>query len=178
MINKTVLFLLCFILCVFMGYSQENENEKEQDGKIHKVALVFGYTHIPSAFEEGESTKSVFVPTIGLDYFMQFAKGWKIGAVFDLELNNYLVNFNREELEREKALVTGVLVGYEFANHWSFLLGPGIEFEKNKNLFILRASAEYEFELDEHWGLFPSVNYDFKEEYSTWSINIGISRRF
>ncbi|MGB5379241.1 hypothetical protein, partial [Muriicola sp.] len=121
--------------------------------------------------------ESVFVPTIGIDYFVQFTDGWKIGAVLDLEFGKYLVDFNREELERETALVTGVLVGYEFASRWSFLLGPGIEFEKNKNLFILRASAEYEFELGNHWGLFPSVNYDFKKEYSSWSVNIGISKR-
>ncbi len=177
MTYKTILFLGFFILFCTNSYSQENEEEEQQEGKIHKVALVFGYTHIPSAFEDGETSKSVFVPTLGLDYFMQLAKGWKIGAVFDLELNNYLVNFNKEELEREKALVTGVLVGYEFAERWSFLLGPGIEFEKNKNLFIIRASAEYEFELGEDWGLFPSFNYDFKKEYSSWSINIGISKR-
>ena len=52
-----------------------------------------------------------------------------------------------------------------------------IEFEKHKNLFVLRASTEYEFELGESWALFPSFNYDFKEEYSTWSINIGVSKR-
>ncbi len=177
MMYKTILFLGFFILFCTSSYSQETEEEEEQNGKIHKVAFVFGYTHIPSAFEEGETSESVFVPTIGLDYFMQFNEKWKIGAVFDLELNNYLVNFKREELKREKALVTGILVGYEFADRWSFLLGPGIEFEKNQNLFILRASAEYEFELGKNWGLFPSINYDFKEEYSSWSINIGISKR-
>jgi hypothetical protein len=174
--KKIILLILISFFFTNEIYAQENESE-QGEGKIHKIAVVFGYTNIPSAFEEGDETKSVFVPTIGLDYFIQFAEGWKIGAVLDLELNNYLVNFNREPLERKKALVTGILVGYEFENKWSILLGPGIEFEKNKNLFILRASIEREFELGENWGLFPSINYDFKEEYSTWSINIGISKR-
>jgi hypothetical protein len=176
MLNKKTLLILTFLM-TYTCFSQEEKKVESNKEKIHKIALVFGYTHIPSAFENGEERNSVFVPTIGVDYFVQFTKGWKIGAVFDLELNNYLVDFNRGELEREKALVTGVLVGYEFRNRWSFLIGPGIEFEKNKNLFVLRASLEYEFELSEEWGLFPSVNYDFKEEYSTWSINIGISKR-
>lgn len=174
--KNTTLLILAFLL-TFTSFAQEENEEEENEGKIHKVALVFGYTHIPSAFEDGQKEESVFVPTIGLDYFMQFAKGWKIGVVFDLELSNYVVDFNRENLERENALVTGILVGYEFRNRWSVLLGPGIEFEENKNLFIFRASVEYEFELGEYWGLFPSVNYDFKEEYSTWSVNIGISKR-
>jgi len=173
--NKTLLILAFFL--TFTCFAQEENKTDNENGKIHKLALVFGYTHIPSAFEDGDERKSVFVPTIGLDYFVQFAKGWKIGAVFDLELNNYIVDFNREEIERENALVTGVLVGYEFKNRWSLLLGPGIEFEKNENLLILRASVEYEFEFGENWGLFPSINYDFKEEYSTYSVNIGISKR-
>jgi len=72
---------MIFSVC---SHCQENEEEAEQEGKIHKAALVFGYTHIPSAFEEGHKSESVFVFTIGVDYFIQFAKGWKIGTVFDL----------------------------------------------------------------------------------------------
>jgi hypothetical protein len=175
--KKHILLIFLCLLSTFTCFAQKENEIEESNGRIHKLALVFGYTHIPSAFEDGDKTKSVFVPTIGIDYFVQFAKGWKVGAVLDLELNNYLVNFNREALEREKALVTGILVGYEFKNHWSVLLGPGIEFEKTKNLFVLRASIEYELEFGESWGLFPSVNYDFKEEYGSWSLNIGISKR-
>lgn len=176
MTKNKILLILAFLL-TFVCFAQEENEKEDPNGRIHKIALVFGYTHIPAAFEEGNASASVFVPTIGIDYFVQFAKGWKIGAVLDLELNNYIVDFNREELEREKALITGILIGYEFENHWSILLGPGIELEKNKNLFVLRAGIEREFELDEHWGLSPSINYDFKEAYSSWSINIGVSRR-
>lgn len=169
--------IICIILLNYnFAFAQENESENGKE-KIHKIALVFGYTHIPSAFEKGEENKSVFVPTIGLDYFVQFENSWKVGVVLDLELANYIVSFNREPLSRESALITGVIVGYEFKNRWSFLLGPAIEFEKNKNLFILRSSIDYEFELGKQWGLFPAINYDFKEEYSTWSINLGISKR-
>lgn len=167
----------CLIILSFVLKSKGQETEIVESEKIHKIAFVVGLTHIPKAFEEGKASNSVFVPSIGLDYFIQFSKGWKIGTVLDLELNNYIVDFNRENLDREKALVTGILVGYEFSNHWSFLIGPGIEFEKNKNLFIIRSSIEYEFEIGEDWGLFPSINFDLKEEYSTYSINIGISKR-
>ncbi len=175
--KKNIAVLLLTLFLATVSYAQDTDEEEDNEGRIHKIAFVIGYTHIPSAFENGDESKSVFVPTIGVDYFVQFAKGWKIGAVLDLELNNYLVDFNRVVIERDKALVTGLLVGYEFKNRWSLLVGPGIEFEKNENLFILRTSIEYEFELGEYWGLFPSINYDFKEEYSTYSINIGISKR-
>jgi len=175
--NKTISLIALMFFLGLNTHAQEELGEASEKGRIHKLALVFGYTHIPAAIEEGIKTKEVFVPTIGIDYFVQFAKGWKIGAVVDLELNTYQVDFNREQLTRENALVTGLLFGYEFANRWSFLLGPGVEFEKNKNIFIIRASAEYEFELENGWGLFPSFNYDFKKHYSTYAINIGISKR-
>jgi hypothetical protein len=172
--------IICSILIVFFLsnaiYAQESESEAD-GGKNHKIAFVFGYTHIPSAFEEGQSEKTVFVPTIGLDYFYQLNEKWSLGFALDLELGNYLVRFNREDLARKNAIVTAVLVEYEIAPRWGILVGPGIEFEKNKNLFIFRAGLEYEFDLGKNWCLFPSINSDFKEEYNTWSLNIGLCKR-
>jgi hypothetical protein len=156
-------------------YAQEAE--AEAGGKKHKIAFVLGYTHIPSAFEEGQSKKDIYVPTIGLDYMYKLNEKWSFGCALDLELGSYLVRFNREDLDRENALITAALVGYEIAPRWGILLGPGIEFEKNKNLLIIRSGVEYEFDLGQNWGLFPSINYDFKEEYNTWSISIGLCKR-
>ena len=81
--KTTTLLILSFLLSL-TSFAQEENEEGENEGKIHKVALVFGYTHIPSAFENGLKEESVFVPTIGLDYFMQFAKGWKVCVVLVL----------------------------------------------------------------------------------------------
>ncbi|MGB5318923.1 hypothetical protein, partial [Eudoraea sp.] len=60
---------------------------------------------------------------------------------------------------------------------WGIVAGPGMEFEKNKNLFIVRIGTEYEFELGNDWGISPSLNYDFKEQYSTWDFSIGLSKK-
>lgn len=171
---KKNLLLYLLVLCSMHLMAQESEKEVS---KPHKIAFVLGLTHIPEAFEEGHLEKSVYVPTIGLDYLYQLNETWKLGLALDLELGSYLVGFNREDIAREKALVTAALVGYEIAPRWGILIGPGIEFEKNKNLFIFRAGMEYEFELGDDWSLFPSFNYDFKEEYSTWALGLGISKR-
>lgn len=176
--NKYSVFLLIISLFSFKIYAQD-ETEKEASEELkNQITVVFGYTHIPSAFEEGKINKSVFVPTIGVDYFRVLNEKWFIGAVLDLELGNYFVNFKREELGRESAFIIGGLVGYEVVNNWALIAGPAIEFEKNKNLFVLRAGTEYRFKLENEWAILPSFNYDFKEEYSTWSINIGIAKKF
>lgn len=162
----------------FKVYAQgEGGNETNEELK-NQITVVFGYTHIPDAFEEGKLNESVFVPTIGVDYFRELNEKWFIGVVLDLEFGNYLVNFKREELERESAFVVGALAGYEVLENWAFMAGPAIEFEKNKNLFVFRASTEYRFKLENDWAILPSLNYDFKEEYSTWSINVGVAKKF
>ena len=85
-------------------YLMAQETDKEEISKPHKIALVLGYTLIPKAFEDGHEEKSEYVPTLGLDYFYQLCEKWKLGAAVDLELGNYLVDFNRETLSRENVL--------------------------------------------------------------------------
>jgi len=174
--NKFETSLLVIIFLSFNIYAQE-EIENNEEPK-NQLTFVFGYTHIPDAYEEGKLNESVFVPTIGIDYIRELNEKWFVGVVLDLELGNYLVEFNKEELERDSAFIVGALAGYEVVENWSLMAGPAIEFEKNKSLFVFRAGTEYRFELENNWGILPSLNYDFKEEYSTWSINIGITKKF
>ncbi len=167
--------ILVTILLLWMGLNAQEESETES-GLKHQLALLVGYTHIPSGFEEGKKTDALFVPTVGVDYFILFKEKWKLGLVVDYEFAKYLVNFKENELERDRALIIGILAGYEFAEGWSLLAGPGVEFEKNKNLVIFRSSIDYVFDLGNEWGLFPAFSYDFKQEYSSWSVTVGVSK--
>ena len=124
---KYTLLAIGIMLCLNV---KGQESEIENSGGKHKIALVFGVTHIPAAIEAGEKTSEEFVPTLGLDYFYQFESGWKLGMVLDYEFAEYIVKFDQEDLTRDSVLVTGILVGYEFAERWSFMAGPGVEFEK------------------------------------------------
>ena len=96
----------------------------------------------------------------------------------DLELNNYEVDFEGDRLPRENALVTGFVAGYEILPRLGLIFGPGVEFERNKTLFILRVGLEYAIMLGNSWELFPALNYDFKQEFNTYSLGIGIGKRF
>ena len=171
---KTLSFLL-FLLVIAPAFSQE-DNEEEQ--AKHKVVLLLGLTHIPEAIEEGEVLKSEYVPTVGVDYFYKFNPKWVLGLVLDLELGKYAVDFGGENIPRENAVITGVVAGYRLLKALSIYAGPGVEFERNKNLFIIRATAEYEFELGNNWGLSPALGYDFKKEYSTYSLGVGLNKSF
>lgn len=170
--KRTILSSLFFLFILLPTLAQEGEGQRNQ------INFVFGYTHIPSAFEEGEYEKDVFVPTIGVDYFRELNEKWVLGAVLDLELANYLVEFSREHLERDSALLIGVLAGYELSEHWGVMAGPVIEFEDNKNLFVMRLALEYKVTLGKSWLLLPAFTVDFKEEYGTWGLSVGLGKRF
>ncbi len=171
-----IIFFIC-LLGTLPVIAQEENEEREQE-KRHSLAFVVGYTHIPEATKHGKTEESVFVPTLGLDYLYEFDEKWFVGAAFDIELGKYEVDYEDDEITREIALVFAGLVGYEVLPGWAVLAGPGIELEKNKNIFVFRFSTEYTFELRNDWGLFPVFTYDFKKEYGSYELGVGLKKRF
>lgn len=171
-ISLTYLLFLLYIIPI-----QAQEAGEEGETK-HKLVLLFGLTHIPETIEDGEPLKSEELPTIGVDYYYRLNPKWQIGVVVDVELGEYAVDFGGEDIPRENAVVTGVVAGYRLLKGWSVFAGPGVEFERNKNIFIIRATTEYEFELGKNWGLAPAFSYDFKKEFGTFSLGIGLSKSF
>lgn len=182
MINRIKLFLVFFISTVLThsSFGQEVEESSDRRGEEnkHQIALVFGLSHVPAAFEEGEFTKEIYLPTIGFDYYYKLNEKWKLVFVLDLEIGKYQVDYRGENIKREGALITGIGVGYEILSGWSVGVGPGVEFERNKNIFIVRFNTDYEFELGNDFGLAPYFSYDFKLEYDTFSLGIGIHKSF
>ncbi len=171
-----IIFFIC-LLGNLSTHAQEG-SETEELEKRHSLAFTIGYTHIPEATKHGKTEESVFVPTLGLDYFYEFDEKWFLGAAFDVELGKYEVDYEDDEITREIAAVFAALVGYEALPGWALMVGPGIELEKNKNIFVVRFSTEYTFELGNDWGLFPVFTYDFKKEYSSYEFGLGLKRRF
>ena len=177
------IYLLLALCCFQQSRAQEEHQPSEEGSREAKegkfvIALVTGFTTIPNAREEEGNTETENLFTLGLDFFYHFSERWKLGVVLDLELAEYEVDFEGDRLPREKAIVTGLVAGYEILPRWAVIAGPGIEFERNKNLLIFRIGTEYGFELGNNWELFPALNYDFKPEYNTISIGIGIGKRF
>ncbi len=177
-----IIFFIC-LLSIIPALAQEEreelgETEVSEQEKRHTLAFVLGYTHIPEATKDGKVEEAVFVATIGLDYLYEFSEKWFVIGAFDTELGKYEVDFEDDEISREIAVVFATLVGYEVIPGWGFVVGPGFEFEKNKNLFVLRFGTDYTFELGNDWGLFPSFTYDFKKEYSSYALGVGLKKRF
>lgn len=160
-----------------LEHSKNHEHEENEEETKYLIAFSMGVTHIPSAFTDGKEN-AIFVPTIGIDFFYEIKRRLSIGLVGDLELSNYIVDFKREDLKRDKAVIFTVMAAYEIKPKWKILMGSGIEFERHKNLFVLRAGTGYEFPMANNWNIEPTFFYDFKEDFDTWALAIGLNKRF
>tara|TARA_B100000809_G_scaffold266760_2_gene331281 strand:+ start:13957 stop:14490 length:534 start_codon:yes stop_codon:yes gene_type:complete len=167
-----------FILLALISLHTSAQEEKEEF-KHFRISPVLSHTYIPTAISEG--TKTIIVPSIGLDLEYWFSEKYGIGLHNDLELFNYEVKKERQKLsiERDFPVVVTLDVLAKVYKGLGVVFGAGIEFEKSENLFIVRTGLEYEIEFSENWDLSPTFFYDYRhKEFETWSIGIGIGRRF
>lgn len=123
----------------------------------------------------------LIVPSLGLDVEYWFNGKWGLGSHNDLEL----ISFEVEEaghmsIERETPLMLTLDALWKPYKGFVFLFGPGVEFEKTDNLFVVRGGIEYEIELKKsHWDIAPTIFYDRRmDAYDTFSVGIGIGKRF
>jgi hypothetical protein len=171
----SIVFLLNILVSADVS-SQEQENPHETEGR-HLVSLTTGYSYINEGTELGATSREgFFVPTIGLDYFYKLNQRWELGFVLDWELDHYLI-FD-QELERNRAVLIGLMGSYKLTKKLSFQLGAGLEFESNENLAVVRTGMEYLFPIGKGWVLGPAFFYNFKQDFSTWSLSAAIGKEF
>ena len=170
---KTKLFLFFFIAVLSIPtFAQEHEQEKK-----NLLTIALGYTFIPKGSAlEAEEADGVFIPSLGIDYFRRLHPRWEIGIMADIELGNYVLI--EKELNRENAVLLAAMVSFNLTKHINFFAGGGMEFEKHKNLGIVRLGGEYVFRLPKNWVISPGFFFDFKEEIDTWSLSVAIGKEF
>ena len=157
----TSTLLLLAVLVQFPLYGQdESDNEPF---RRHRLSLAMGHSHIPSAVQGDGGKKQVMIPSWGLGYQYKVNKQLSIGLKSDFEFSNYVIkDENERELERENPISLSLAVEYKVYKGLGFSLAPGMEFEKEENLFIVTFGALYEFEFNERWDFTPELLYELK----------------
>jgi hypothetical protein len=165
---------LLALLLPFYALAQHAPHEKSFPH--FRIAALIGHTHVPAI----EDKASMFIPSWGLDLEYWFNDAWAIGMHNDIELQTFLIQRDAEEtLERDYPIVLTLDAIYRPWKGLVFQLGPGIELEKTEDFFLIRAGAEYEFELGHHWDLCPMLFYDNRfNANDTWTIALGVGKRF
>ena len=155
------------------------ENGKHMDNEFPdwRVALLIGHTMIPAK----HAAENFFIPSWGLDLEYWFNPQWGLGIHSDLEIETFILvdDHGEEEIERVTPLVLTLDALFKPWKGLVLQLGPGIELERTENFGLIRTGLEYEFELNHHWDIVPTVFYDSRfNEYHTWTIALGIGKRF
>ena len=166
------------IVIIFIGFVSIAQEEHHNDFKHFRISPVLSHTYIPMATINGNET--VIIPTLGLDLEYWFTPKWGFGFHNDLELLTFEIEKDHQLfVEKEFPVVLTLDSLWKFYKDWVLVFGTGIEIETNENLFIVRTGIEYEIEFGNHWDVAPTVFYDYRSNnFSTWSIGIGIGKRF
>lgn len=169
--------MFCFQLYAQDELEEEFSLEEEEFEHKNSILVSFGYTYIPDGAErEDEGSKGFFVPSIGLDYAREIGERWELLLMLDWELSHYVIV--KDELEREKAFISIIGAAYRPFSELYIFAGAGMEFEKNENLFVTRLGAEYMYGLNERWFLAPAFFFDFKKDFPTYTIAVGLKYKF
>ena len=174
----TILLLLVICQPIF---SQSHSKEESHDFKHFRLSAAIGHAYIPKA--KSENSSAVVIPTFGLDLQYWFSHKWGIALKNDLEIATYFVenkNENSNELIRKNPVIMAIPVLFSpWNNHFTFILGPGIEFEEHENFSVFRMGVGSEFEIGNHWDFAPEIIYDLKNGHiNSLTIAIGVGKRF
>ena len=155
-------------------------NTEHHEFKSWRIAGGIGISLLPAGNHDSDPVSVLAIPTLGLDFQYWFNPKFGLALKNEFEIVTYVLqDENSSELEREYPLIS-VLVGiYKLRNGPSFYLGGGIEYEKNKNFFIVKAGAEYELEIGNHWDVTPEIYYFNKDfDFGGVGLTITFGKRF
>ena len=176
--------LFIALICLMSGtiFAQHDHHNHPEGEEVKlppfRIALLLGHTLIP----EQHAQENFFIPSWGLDIEYWFSNKIGLGVHNDLELETFIIldeGGEMDEIERVSPLVMTLDLLYKPWRGLVLQLGPGIEIEKDESYSLFRTGIEYEIEINHHWDLAPTVFYDSRfDGYHTWSIALGVGRRF
>jgi hypothetical protein len=181
--KSTFIIVLAVLLFPLSSWSQHNHTSisdlNHSDHPSWRVALLIGHTLIP----EQHANQNFFIPSWGLDLEYWFSPKVGLGIHNDLEVETFVIlrdSGEGDELERITPLVFTLDLLIKPYKGLVLQIGPGYEIEKEEGFPLFRTGIEYEVEFGNHWDISPTVFYDsrFDGGYHTWSIALGVGKRF
>ncbi len=168
-----MILLSASILLFSVELKAQSTSEQEAVPPNH-IVLTIGHSAIPTVLETGEKDGMRFIPTWGLSYEYNISEKFALALKGEIEAANYIISDEEESaLEREFPASLSLLGTYKVYNEFGLILGPGIEFEADENLFIIQFGLNYEVELPGNWILIPEFAYELKGGH-TGAISIGL----
>ncbi|HPJ54136.1 MAG TPA: hypothetical protein PLF80_14485 [Flavobacteriales bacterium] len=172
--------LLSVLLSAPRANAQEHEAQEAGEEGRHELSVLIAHGHVGQGLNAEGGRRWLVLPAWGLNYNYWLNERWALGLHTDLINENFVVEeFDEEVLERERPIAPALMATYRPHEHWSFLLGAGMEFAPGDDLTLIRGGAEYTVHLGGTWETCASLAYDLRlDAYDSWTLGIGLARRF
>jgi len=156
------------------------ELNKHHELKRWRVSLAMSQSLIPTLHTEEGETSTQFIPTNGIEVQYFFTHKFSAKWINEIEFQNYTVKGkDGEHRVRDNAYLSALVLGYEVYDHLGVFAGGGYEFEKNDDLWVVRAGAEYAFELPGDWDITPALMFDYKaHSHTAYTFSLTIGKKF
>ncbi len=180
MTGKTVNTLF-FLFVSLQTFSQQEKSEKEESSKgNHRITTGLGHTHLAKGKNVDGETVWLAVPSWSLNYDYWISSKWAIGLQNDIVIEKFIVeDEGGQDLERENPVAVVPVGIFKPWQHLSFIVGGGIEFEKEENLGLSRLGIEYGCELSKGWEAGIAAMWDAKwGHYDSWVLEFSFSKIF
>ncbi len=172
--KRSLALTLLLILPVF-AWAQEEKEGLEHEPKV-RGAVMMANSHVPLAKNEGGKSIAI-IPTWAFDFDYYFQRRWSAALQVDIKLQSFQVEHEQALLERSYPLSVTLVGHYHALRHWSFFAGPGYEFEKNENLFLIKIGTEYSFEISEEFEIALNFIYEGREEvYDGYTFGVAFNK--
>lgn len=171
-VNSVLLILL------LASFSIQAQHEDDDKLKPHHIVVSMVNTHMPAFSSDGGKTH-LLIPTWGLSYEYMFNKHIAIEWANEIEIANYVLETeDGEKIDRETPISTSLLFVYNPIEGLGFAAGPGMEFEKSEDYFLLLFAITYEWELPKYFDISPEISYKLKDgQVNAFSFGIRIGYR-
>jgi len=172
---KNLVFIFLFLISLASsGFAQEEESQSHQP-QI-RAAIVMANSHVPNSTSGGR--KVTILPTWGFDLDYFFHRRWSVALQGDVKIQSFEVESEGVILEKSYPVAFAGVIHYHALRHWSFYAGPGYEFEKSENLFLVKMGTEYSFEISENFEIALNLAYENKNNvYDTWTFGVAFNKR-
>lgn len=176
---RSLLGLLLAVLTSVACAQEEGSTGEASEGR-HEVVLAIGHGNISRGLDASGDRQWTVVPTWALNYNFWLSAHWALGLHTDFVSETYAVEeFDKKTLERTRPVAPALMATYRPHQHWSFVLGGGIEFAPEENLSLLRGGVEYAVHLSGPWETVAGFTYDVRiDAYDSFMLCLGVSRRF
>jgi len=178
---KASLLIIALLLTSFYAKAQDTSTNHSDNHLKHSLALVISHTQINEGRDKSGDKQWLSLPSWGINYNYRLTEKWLLGLHTDIVVEDFVVKSHsrsNEFIERSYPVASAIVGSYKL-DSFHLMFGTGVEFEKEENLFLVRAGIEYNLHIIKNYELLANITNDFKfNAYNSWAIGLGIARMF